>query len=74
MPGTGKDIHAMPRKSTLVVASEPCSDCEGTGETEQAVTSRRDTVRGQMGVCLTCLGAGTTRLPPTVGRTGQINP
>jgi len=49
----------MPRKTKTAVEPQPCADCDGTGETQQPITRRRGTVRGQMGVCLTCLGTGT---------------
>ena len=53
----------MPRKPRTVAAPQLCPACEGTGETPQP-TRRRGTVRGQMGVCLTCLGTGTADLAP----------
>lgn len=46
------------RVKTAVAAPEPCPACEGSGETPQPVNRRRGTIRGQMGVCLSCLGTG----------------
>jgi DnaJ-class molecular chaperone len=54
-----------PRKCKTVAAPEPCAACDGTGETPQPITRRRGTVRGQMGVCLACLGTGTADAAPT---------
>ena len=52
------------RKSAAAVQSVPCPDCDGSGETPQPVTRRRGTVRGQMGVCLACLGTGAAESAP----------
>ena len=62
-----------PRKRKTAAAPEPCPACEGTGETPQP-TRRRGTVRGQMGVCLACLGTGTTDTAPAPTPVGQLHP
>jgi len=71
----------MPRAKKTAVAEKaapvvdtPCPDCEGTGETPQPITRRRGTVRGQMGVCLTCLGTGTVEVAPAPTPVGQVHP
>lgn len=65
----------MPRKSApVVVEPDPCPACEGSGETPQPVTRRHGTVRGQMGVCLTCLGTGTADTAPAASPVGQPHP
>jgi DnaJ-class molecular chaperone len=65
----------MPRKSTpVVVEPDPCPTCDGTGETPQPITRRRGTVRGQMGVCLTCLGTGIADTASAVAPVGQLHP
>ena len=51
----------MPRKPKAVAAPAPCPACDGSGETEQKVTRSRRTIRGQLGVCLTCFGDGNAR-------------
>lgn len=49
----------MPRKPKAIAAApEPCPACNGTGETEQIVTRSRRTIKGQLGMCLDCLGTG----------------
>ena len=58
-----------PRKRKTVATPEPCPACDGTGETPQPVTRRRGTVRGQMGVCLACLGSGTADTTPAAAAT-----
>ncbi len=65
----------MPRKSgPVLVEPDPCPACQGSGETPQPVTRRRGTVRGQMGVCLACLGTGTADTAPAAGLVGQPHP
>jgi DnaJ-class molecular chaperone len=54
----------MPRKPKAVAAPEPCPACDGSGETEQKVTRSRRTIRGQLGICLTCFGDGTAQTNP----------
>ena len=63
MPRTKKTASAVVEAPAPVVDT-PCPACEGSGETPQPVTRRRGTVRGQMGVCLTCLGTGTADPTP----------
>lgn len=55
----------MPRKPKVVVtAVEPCPACNGIGETAQTVARSRRTIRGQLGICLACLGDGAARTAP----------
>ena len=64
----------MPRKPKTVVEPDPCPACDGTGETPQPITRRRGTVRGQMGVCLACLGSGVATSEPAPAPVGQLHP
>lgn len=65
----------MPRKPKAVVAApEPCPACGGTGETEQTVTRSRRTIRGQLGVCLDCLGSGEMPDAPVNGPAQPYHP
>jgi DnaJ-class molecular chaperone len=63
-----------PRKRKAVAAPQPCPACDGTGETPQPLTRRRGTVRGQMGVCLACLGTGHADTAPAPAPVGQLHP
>jgi hypothetical protein len=71
MPRAKKTTAA---KVTTPALDTPCPDCDGTGETPALVTRRRGTVRGQMGVCLTCLGAATVTDTPAPAPAGQPHP
>ena len=64
MPRTKKTATAAVQAPAPAVEVPPCASCDGSGETPQPVTRRRGTVRGQMGVCLTCLGTGTADPAP----------
>lgn len=72
MPRTKKTAPA--EVPAPVVDTPPCETCDGTGETPQPVTRRRGTVRGQMGVCLSCLGTGTADTAPVPASVGQPHP
>jgi hypothetical protein len=78
MPHTRKaaaaQITTPAEPAAPVSASSPCPSCDGTGETPQPITRRRSTVRGQMGVCLTCLGTGTADTTPDPAPVAQLHP
>jgi hypothetical protein len=63
MPRTKKTTIAVAEAPAPAPDLPPCPACDGSGETPQPVTRRRGTVRGQMGVCLTCFGTGTAPVP-----------
>jgi hypothetical protein len=64
MARTKKTATAVAEAPAPTPELPPCPDCDGSGETPQPVTRRRNTVRGQMGACLTCLGTGTADPAP----------
>lgn len=51
----------MPRRAPGPAAPVPCADCSGAGETIATPTRRKTgPTRGQLGVCLACLGTGVS--------------
>ena len=50
-------------RNSLAPAAGACPVCDGTGLTEQNTTRSRRKIRGQLGICLACLGTGNTPDP-----------